>query len=91
MNKYIIAIFLIIILLFVFNNNKAFLDNFVTSNSSKTTYTGTGDFPAYFKLGEINIKRDKYDEYLNKIHNDHLKRKISKFNYDCKDCQRLNN
>jgi len=97
MNKYIIAIFLIIILLIVFNNNKAILDNFIDtrSSSTKTCYSGTGDFPSHYKIGEISkenkIDKSNYYEYLNKLHNSHSNNRILKYNYGCNDCQRLNN
>ena len=91
MNRYIIGIFLILILLFIFNHNSSILDNFIDSHSNRPCYDGTNNFPSYFKVGEISKNnKNNYHEYLNKLHNSHNK-KIAKYNYGCNDCQRLNN
>jgi hypothetical protein len=44
----------------------------------------------YFKNGEVNIKENKYDEYLKKLYNEKLDEKISKYNTSC-NCQKKDN
>ncbi len=46
-------------------------------------------YPTFFKLGEVNVDNGinrNYDTYLKNLHNEHLSKKISNNNTECKSC-----
>jgi hypothetical protein len=90
---YIILIILIIIIVSIFNYKEYFQPFSYGNINNDSSYFDKSNllvYPTAFKMGEINIHHRNYDKYLNKLNNNYLNKKISKFNDSCP-CQKKEN